>query len=812
MVRFSLITATRDDSSESCTWLRSQASDETEVIIVPNPGRCGLGEAYNEGLAQAHGEYCCFLHDDVTIDTPDWFSRLAQAVDRDGFDLVGVAGSTVLPGNGAWWEGGSGSGRGVVWHRAPDGALDRSQFGPPEHPHDKPCDVVCLDGVLLFARRRDFVSHPFDTEWFDGFHFYDSDLCLRWLMWHDRRLGVVANLRVIHDRGATLVGWQEYLNRFHDRHAGVLPLSLQHVPVWQANLAALRAADPKLAELLCSDRRPGRLVNLREAHGRAVTGQRGPQAVTILDPTIDSSSQGAKTTVLLGAGSGIALDHLVARECHTCVIEPEAHLLCWLLCRFDWSEALRAGRLQFIVPSVDLRECAEVSLHEQVSQWQRRVGREPDAVAWLSTGSTEVNRSFFAALTPAAALPTELSRRVAAWPQGGGASFDVTVISPNCPIFNNLAAEFERLGLSTRLLRIPDHPSRWTRTGRLHVLRQLMESPSRAVVMRNRVLFETSKPSERLALARHVPGRLVGWWWDVPNVSSRIDIEAEAAVVEDFAFARGILPVLGRSASWLPPAARREFFDFEHDDRPPEPVVSFVGNSRFDALQANLNVVANVLAWYCGRVGRRLVESVNQSRGMTALYGTLTRLDSQVAAALNGLPQAMANQCYYANYLWQMCTTAAFRLAAIERLANLPIVVFGDDGWVRSGAVPAEKFRGYADARSLPQLYHRSRLNLNVNFMQVSTTINPKVFDVCAAGGLVLTDPRPELAELFPNPSCRPFTFASLDELSERVCALLETDTEALRQKLREHVRASHTLERRAAELAERLQFVPGRH
>jgi spore maturation protein CgeB len=125
-------------------------------------------------------------------------------------------------------------------------------------------------------------------------------------------------------------------------------------------------------------------------------------------------------------------------------------------------------------------------------------------------------------------------------------------------------------------------------------------------------------------------------------------------------------------------------------------------------------------------------------------------------------------------------------------------MVFGDEGWVTSGAIDRSQWGGPVAPADLPGLYARSRLNLNFNFMQVSSTVNPKVLDVAAAGGAVLTDDRPELAELFPSPDVRPFVFTTLAELPDRVSSLLRRDLDSHRRGVREEVIAHHTMHHRA--------------
>ena len=797
VIRFSLITSCRANADAS-QWLRGQQSDDTELIIVSNPGRCGLGAAYNEGLVCATGDYCCFLHDDVSVEAADWLRRLQGAVEEGGYDLVGVAGATRLPFNGAWWEAGPGFLRGVVDHHRPNGTLDTTFYGPPDDPQRQTSDAVSLDGILLFGPRRHFLERRFDVDRFDGFHFYDSDLCLRWLLWDGRRLGVVHDLGVRHEQGAGLQGWQRYLERFHERHGGFLPVERPLIQIWRDNLAALQQADPRIANQLLATRRPGRSLTFERQDGVVVV--RGASRTPIVDPSardagvteIDANEE----VVLQGAGSGVLLDHVLREtSAKLRVIEPEAHLICWLLCRYDWSDAIRSGRLIWRVPVCDLPELAEVALRRMAYETETGTAH---AIRSASNGSARLHEDLFRPLD----LRDEIGPGISAKRAEASAdwSFDVTVVSPNCAIFDDLARCFEQLGQRTRLLRIPDNPGAWSEAGREEVVAELVRHPSRVTLFRNRQLLETTEPARPESVENALPGRLVSWWWDVPKVASRIDYSAAKAAHPALAIAKDMLPLLPAGSAWHPAGARSPFVAAApaSDDAPFRYAGSFVGQSRFDTLGKHLGVLANALAHFSGRPGRQLADDVNRTRGLAALHRLLADRNEGIVAAIGALEPMMPDGAYYLDYLWRMSLSIAFRLAAIERLAGQRVMVFGDYGWVRSGVVSRDRFGGLLKPEKLPDLYRESRLSLNLDFMQVSSGVHPKIFDAGALGAALLTDERPELAEIFPNPSVRPFVFSSIDELPDRFSDLSKRDLADHRRALRDHVLESHTLQSRA--------------
>ncbi|MBY0585743.1 glycosyltransferase [bacterium] len=796
--RFSVITSTRDPASEELDWHRRLANTGAELVIVENRGRCGLGQAYNEGLARATGEFCCFLHDDARIWSAHWLDRLARAVTVDAFDLVGVAGTTRMPRTGGWWDSGPGFGRGSVVHLHPDGQLLLNDYGPPDDAYRGLSPVVSLDGVLLFGRRQHFESAPFDEDLFDGFHFYDSDLSLRWLLWYGRRLAVVHGIDLIHKAGTNLADWPAMLNRFHYRHGGFLPLGLADVPIWLDNFAALRHQDPGTALRLTAGRRPGSILSFAISADGQVIAKTEQGDLPFLDSRARTpfSNQG-NWDLVLGGGTGEIIDHRLrdlARP--VVVVEPEAHLVCWLLTRFNWADDIYSGRLRWIVPACDQPTLHELSLHEVVGSLQPRVA-DLGMPTVFETGSTPFQASFHRAVVGSLSLPLETAKRAAGWPRRS-AGDEITIISPQCSIFEDLGNALSQAGCNVRRLDVPDRASLWTRTRYWHVLRTLLESPSPVTLVRNRVFLESIDARQRLGQERLMPGKVVSWWWDEPTVNSYLDWRDPQARRPAFAFARDLLPMLPPGSRWLPPAARTPFLGpVDLSVRPGLPI-TFVGQSRFSMLRENLNILANILAHHVGPIGPKMGEAINKGRSFAHMHRTLEDHLPVIKGAISRLRTTFPPASIYLDYLLRMSITAAFRLACVESLRSFPIMLFGDEDWVTSGVVDRSQWAGPISPTELPAMYARTKLNLNFNFMQVSSTVNPKVLDIAAVGGAVLTDDRPELVDLFPSPEARPFSFLSLAELPDRVSSLLAKDLDLARQSVRDHVLAHHTMHHRA--------------
>jgi spore maturation protein CgeB len=212
--------------------------------------------------------------------------------------------------------------------------------------------------------------------------------------------------------------------------------------------------------------------------------------------------------------------------------------------------------------------------------------------------------------------------------------------------------------------------------------------------------------------------------------------------------------------------------------------------------------LASALARRRGRIGRALAEEINRSRGMRAVHDAIVRFEPEVRGAIESLAAWAPEGAGYLEYVLRMSRTTAFRLAVVEALRPVGIVVFGDDGWLRSGAVDTDRFAGLVSPDEVARVYQGSRVNLSVSFMQASSAVHPKVFDICACGGQVLCDDCPELADAFPDNATRPATFRSIDQAVEIARELIDVDAPERRTHAAEHVRAHHSLAARARTLA----------
>lgn len=144
------------------------------------------------------------------------------------------------------------------------------------------------------------------------------------------------------------------------------------------------------------------------------------------------------------------------------------------------------------------------------------------------------------------------------------------------------------------------------------------------------------------------------------------------------------------------------------------------------------------------------------------------------------------------------------RLAVARILAPLGISLWGPEEW-KSAAAPGAVWKGPADfTADIPRIASGSRINLNVPKCHALDAVNPRVFEVMACGGFMLTSPFEE--GVLPFEEGRDLdVFRTCGELREKAAYYLAHEDERRRiaESGMEKTRAAHGFEHRARRIAE---------
>ncbi|MFB3786399.1 MAG: glycosyltransferase [bacterium] len=81
------------------------------------------------------------------------------------------------------------------------------------------------------------------------------------------------------------------------------------------------------------------------------------------------------------------------------------------------------------------------------------------------------------------------------------------------------------------------------------------------------------------------------------------------------------------------------------------------------------------------------------------------------------------------------------RERTVRILLELGVVVYGPPAWLSVlGPRYASRYKGWLAAEDLPDAYASAQVSLNIHSLQCPTCLNPRDFDILAAGGCLVTD------------------------------------------------------------------------
>lgn len=201
--------------------------NEFEIITIENKNAFSLAAAYNKGAAQAAYDYVCFVHDDVTLLTPNWGSIAIHHIQHSA-DLIGLAGSacktSFITG---WCSGPDDANHFHIFHETPKGPEKWSSKS--RRPGGELFPVITLDGVWLFCRKDYWQQLKFNED-VPGFHFYDIDFSLR--SSQVGRNAIVFDIDLVHySKGNFGDAWLESAFSFHKQWANKLPMQINGLAV-----------------------------------------------------------------------------------------------------------------------------------------------------------------------------------------------------------------------------------------------------------------------------------------------------------------------------------------------------------------------------------------------------------------------------------------------------------------------------------------------------------------------------------------------------------------------------------------------------
>lgn len=198
-----------------------------EIIAIDNSaGKHSIFEAYNQGIALSKYDVLCFMHEDISFDTPNWGQVVLDTfAAHPKLGLLGVAGSTYKPLVPSGWSHGLATQRTTFMH-----LVQHYKQGGSELFHNNPtgkpfAKVVSVDGVWFCTTKAVVSQIKFDAATFKGFHCYDVDFSLS--VGQRFEVGVTFDILIHHfSEGSLNDSWFTETLKLHKKWRATLPINL----------------------------------------------------------------------------------------------------------------------------------------------------------------------------------------------------------------------------------------------------------------------------------------------------------------------------------------------------------------------------------------------------------------------------------------------------------------------------------------------------------------------------------------------------------------------------------------------------------
>lgn len=198
---------------------------EYEIIYIDNSrGEHNIFQAYNRGAQRAKGDTLCFSHDDIRFNTKGW-GAIAERVVAETGGIVGIIGNQMMPQcEASWWT--APFKVGIITHHI-NGIVKTDNFLPSQCPCEPSAtthEAVTVDGLWFCMPRLLFGQIQFDEETYNGFHCYDSDICMQAIV-KGHPVTVVCNIDIEHFSDGHLTnGFFEQRERWFAKWEKYLPV------------------------------------------------------------------------------------------------------------------------------------------------------------------------------------------------------------------------------------------------------------------------------------------------------------------------------------------------------------------------------------------------------------------------------------------------------------------------------------------------------------------------------------------------------------------------------------------------------------
>lgn len=778
--QYSLILLSHQDGTSACRemWLQWLAArNDCETLVASATDKTAGADVINACVSRARGQYCVLLDERLGIKTRYWLEMMLTYLETSQADLLGIAGLTrvsIAPG--------------VTSRLNYPLALDVLTVASSS---DEDCNVmrhfrvepvVMLDGGLVFARRDCLRQHPFTAQ--DTLA-ERAEAPADWLSAYSLRLGLFRQLQCAVLTGmqtALPIAWRDQGNNaLHPPQAllqGFGTLTLRQLQCWQRNQDALHTVDPVLEQHLgyMSAYQDQWQFHVRQ-YGKVIGVSTGSaQHALIIDQLPDGTIAPCETRVLLGAGGGALIDVLLKTDTgRVLVVEHEPRLIVCLLKHYDWRQALRTGRLRFLAVAGGTMLASELALQMVTCQLRRLLASQPGITEVVRGDSRHLQGHWYRALESGLQRFVEQRQRLTRARQSAQRAYQVTVVSPGCPVFNELAQCFYDAGLKTQLLKVPAYHGAPAAASYRDMMTHLISRTSQLTIVRNRSLLELDPATLAGGYDALVSGQLTGWWWDAPPTESFLDWHDRDCLLPALATRQRDVSLLPVGSEWLPSAAGLLFCQAPLERISPKRVIACQAETGLEQLRHDWQRLLQLLSVHAPEARELASIAQAQVSDPVAQYQAWCSLQPLLDTVLSRLTERVPAQGFHARRLAERVAATLLRLSAVVTLVRqgLPVQVYGDPAWVASGLIPAACYVGQIPREHWPALYQQSAIQLVLEGSSQYPSSQAASLDVLACGGQVLTAFERDWQDLYADADMAPHQFTDLVDLASQADQLL---------------------------------------
>lgn len=182
MISIIICSRKADISQELKDNIAATIGREYELCVIDNSrNEYNIFTAYNEGVRRAKGDVLCFMHEDILFHNADWGSALqTHLCAHPEAGLIGVAGGHYLPKRPCYWN--EPRKESVSYFQ---GGMQNGVYSTHRVLHERYRQertfVAAIDGVFMAMPAKLFreMGCKWDDQTFNGFHFYDADMCMQ---------------------------------------------------------------------------------------------------------------------------------------------------------------------------------------------------------------------------------------------------------------------------------------------------------------------------------------------------------------------------------------------------------------------------------------------------------------------------------------------------------------------------------------------------------------------------------------------------------------------------------------------------------